>query len=458
MNLTQKLAEEVVDANFSDIPHSAVTRIRDGILDGIGIAFLGYYKVGDLHVSYADRVGFGSPESTIIGDGSKVSCMVAAGVNASMGHSTDFFDGGPGYPSMASLAPSGVAVAERTGSSGRDLITAVAIGYEISARLHRAAFPLELIYGNIPKRDASFPGTDRQRALVIAIAASKLLGLDQSQTCSAMCIAWHYTPVPTTITKNGSFNLGSCHWGIQSTLLAQSGFDGPTDVLGNDTHYDHDRVLSSPSPYYYSSNELHLKPWISSRGVQPGIAATLDIMNENGITPDEIEAIRFYAKRLYLAYPFNVAEPKEYFEASNSVPWAFAMAILGYEAGPEWLDEDRLNDLKCIALSRKVDMGELPKATEIWESGVKNPNEATNEIEVLARGKVYNRSMTYGEAPGSSTNPMSPEWQVRKFKANSERVIGDKQSSELAGLLRTLEDQKDVREVTKLFKPAYDTI
>ena len=454
MNFTEELAGEVVNAKFEDVPPSAMGRIRDGILDGISIAFLGYYKIGGRHVEYANRIGFGAPESTIVGDGSKVSCMVAAGVNASMGHSTDFFDGGPGYPSMASLSPSGVAVAERVGSSGRDLITAVAVGYEISARLHRAAFPLELIHGKLPKRDASFAGTDRQRASVIAIAASKLLGLDQGQTSNAICIAWYYTPVPSAMTKNGSFNLGSCHWGIQAALLAQSGFEGPTDALGNESHYDQDRLLSSPSHYYYASNELHLKPWISSRGVQPGIAVTLDIVKEQGISPDEIEEIRFNAKRLYLDYPFNTPEPKEYFEASNSVPWAFAMALLGYEAGPEWLTEERLNDPKCIALSRKVKMGELPRATEIWESGVKNPNEATNEVEVVARGKVHKGTMTYGEAPGSSTNPMSREWQERKFKANSTPVIGEKQAGELAGMLSTLEEQKDVRNVTRLFKPA----
>ena len=459
MDVTQELATTVVKTKFEDIPAKAIDRIRDGILDMTGIAFLGYYKEGQPFIGYAKDVGIGTAESTLVGDGSKVSCMVAAGVNAAMGHGTDFMDGGPGYPALCSLVPSGIAVAERVGASGKDLITAVALGHDIGARLHRAAFPLDIIHGKLPPRDASFPGTDRQRSAIIAITAAKLLGLNELQTNNAIGIAWHMTPLPAARpgvpmprrTGPPAFNLGTCQWGIQAALLAQKGFQGPGDVLGAETHYDQDHITSSPSPFYYSANELHLKNFIASRGVHPGISATVDIVQEQGIRPEEIQEIKFRAKRLYLQYPFNTPEPTNYHEAVNSVPWAFAMALLGYEAGPDWLTEERLKDPVALALAKKVNMEDLPRGTEIWESGVKNPNEASNEVEVVAKGKTFKKTRTYGEAVGSSLNPMSKEQLEGKFKANATPAIGKKQSEELVALFSGLQDQKDVRNITRLF-------
>ena len=102
-------------------------------------------------------------------------------------------------------------------------------------------------------------------------------------------------------------------------------------------------------------------------------------------------------------------------------------------------------------MAKKVKVEELPRATEIWDSGVRYSNEGPNEVEIVAKGKVYKKVSTYGEAQGSSLNPMPKERLERKFKANSTPVIGEKQSAELFGMLSRLEEQKDVRNITKLF-------
>ena len=463
MSVTEELAKEVVRAKFEDIPQNAVERIRDGILDTVGVTFLGYANVGKPFVEYAKKFGAGVPESTIIGDGSKVSCMYGAVANSSMTGGTDFSEIGPGYGALTNLVQSTIAVGERVGASGKDLITAVALAYDINGRFHRAAYPLSFIHGEGPKKDTSFPerGSHRHHPACIAIAASKLLGLDEGETYSAICIAWHYTPVrtgrqsglPSMASRRESFSVGSCLWGIQAAQLAQSGFGGSPDVVENEDFYDLDSMLASPSPYYYPGNELHLKAWICSRGVHPGLHATMDIIKEQGLRPEEIQEIRFKAKRLYMRRPFDNPAPTEYGTAIHSIPWAFAMAILGYEPGPDWLTAERLKDPKALALAKKVKLLELPKATQIWESGVKITNEGPNEAEVVARGKVFKKTRTYGEAIGSSLNPMPMEHLQRKFKANAAPVIGQGQSEQLVDALSKLENQSDIRTITRLFKP-----
>ena len=100
---------------------------------------------------------------------------------------------------------------------------------------------------------------------------------------------------------------------------------------------------------------------------------------------------------------------------------------MGYQPGPEWLKEEVIKDPAALSLAKKVKIEELPRITEMWDTGVMVANEAFNEVEVVANGKVYKKTRTYGETEGSSLNPMPREWLDRKFMANSTPVIGEKQ-------------------------------
>lgn len=463
MSVTKQLAKEVVLTKFDDIPDKAVERIRRGILDSIGDAFLGHSNVGEFFLPYAKGLGESIPESTIVGTGLKVSCVVAAGINAQLGQSTNFTPhGGPGGSVLSSFVHTGLAIGERIGTTnGQDLITAVALAFEINARFHRAAFPVGIIYGEVPKRDTSFLGSQRHQVLAAALTAAKLLGLNEDQVNRTMGIAWYFTPQPSAALhelRRAMYNLGICHWGIHAALLAQHGFQGPDDFIESEGRHDLDRIVESPSPYYYTSNELHIKPYISSRGTHPGISAAVDILKEEDINIEDIEEIRFKAKRLYLKYPFDNPEPTTYWDTLHSVQWAFAMALIGYQAGPEWLTKERLKDPIARNLSKKVRLLDLPSASAIWESGVQYVNEGPNEVEIVANGKVYKKTRTYGEAPGSSLNPMPQEWLKRKFQANSIPVIGEKQCNHLFELLNTLEKQETMQGITRFFSPLYETL
>ena len=97
---------------------------KKAILDDVGIAFLGYDLEGGQVIEYARAVGHGAPEATLIGDGGKVSCLVAAGANAQMAQDTDFNETGPGHHIISPIAQTAISVAERTGSSGKNQVIA----------------------------------------------------------------------------------------------------------------------------------------------------------------------------------------------------------------------------------------------------------------------------------------------------------------------------------------------
>src|SRR4051812_22920045 len=84
MNVAGHLARETVGATFDGLPARAVERVRDGILDTIGVAFFDYLldPRARTMIEHALELGGGSAESTIMGDGARASCAFAAGVNA----------------------------------------------------------------------------------------------------------------------------------------------------------------------------------------------------------------------------------------------------------------------------------------------------------------------------------------------------------------------------------------
>ena len=452
MGVTRQIANEIVEAKFQEIPGPAVERTRRAILDDVGIGFLGYSVAGQPLVEYAKDVGGGRPEATLIGDGTRVSCVAAAAVNAQMACDTNFNETGPGHHELSSLAQTAISVGERVGASGKDVITAVALSYEMNGRFTRAALPAEIIGGY---------GSKRHIVLSVTIAAAKLLGLDETQINHAIGIAWYYSPPPQEFIYHhswwkriASFHLGTCQLGVQSALLAQKGFEGPSDLLEKETFYDLERLMWSPSPYHYPANELLLKPWISPRGTQPGLQAALEIVAEQEIGPEEIDEIIFTGKSLYFDFPFNNPAPVEYWDAIYSVQWQFAMALLGYEAGAAWTTEERLRDPACIALARKVKLQEDSYTSEVWDSGQTVADDYPNEVEILAGGRRYKKRKTYRENLGSPGAPLSPEQLEGKFRTQAVPVIGEGRCEELLGMLSRLEEQRDIRELTRLFGAA----
>ena len=90
MGVTQDLIRMFTTASFDQIPEEAVDITKKAILDDVGIGLLGYSMAGERVVEYAKTVGAGTPESSLIGDGTKVSCLAAAAANAQMAFDTDF--------------------------------------------------------------------------------------------------------------------------------------------------------------------------------------------------------------------------------------------------------------------------------------------------------------------------------------------------------------------------------
>jgi 2-methylcitrate dehydratase PrpD len=140
---TRRLAEFVTSTRLEDVPEATRREAKRAILDNLGVA-LG--AADDPGVAIARRVALelgGSPQATLWADGRRTSVTHAALVNGIMSHILDYDD--THLPTI--LHPSGplvnaaIPVAEWRGSSGRDVLAAYVLGFEVEARVSLSVYP-----------------------------------------------------------------------------------------------------------------------------------------------------------------------------------------------------------------------------------------------------------------------------------------------------------------------------
>src|SRR5262245_8816881 len=181
-HVTRAMAEFAVGLEFDDLPLDAVSAAKRCLLDAVGCAFGGFRTKDAAILRGLVRDAGGSAEATVLVSGDETSALAATLVNSHLIRALDFNDfywrQDSCHPS--DLIPAALALGEREGSSGRDLLVGIVVGYEFQMRFCEAAFPGVWQYGWHP---ATFTG------LVSPIVAGKMLGLSADQMVNAIGIS-----------------------------------------------------------------------------------------------------------------------------------------------------------------------------------------------------------------------------------------------------------------------------
>ena len=461
MTVTGTIVRKVVGERFEDLPPETVDRVKSFALDDLACGFLGYYETsrrGAALLNYARTAG-GTPEATIIGDGLKVSCGVAAGVNSQMAYEPDYNETGPGGGHGFTLYfHTGVAVGERVGASGKDLITAIALSYEIASHFNAALKPesVDLL---------GFRQDRRQTAVGCAICAAKLMGLDEELTSRAIGLSWMLAPQASgfmlrPIHKDGSIYrmLGTnsmilvAPFGVQAALLASLGYEGPEDIIDHDATYDLEKLseLDAPSPYFYLTRKAGMKYYLGPYLTGGVIQLALEIMEEEGLRAEHIDQITAGITSVYrlVEPPFSSGAPKDYWEASYAIPWLVAMHLLhGVDkAGPDFFSEEALSDPEALDLANRIRIVYLDPVVDREKLGI--------TVEVAVAGRIHRKFITISQIIGTADRPMTKEQLEGKFRRLAAPLIGEGQSNEIIAIVDELERVDDLRELTRLYAPS----
>ncbi len=452
---TQVLSEYVEQATFAVLPTDAIKCARNLILDNLGCALGGYAsKAGKLLSSFGKELG-GKGPSTIIGAGTRVSCGVASGVNAQLANILDFDEtwkiGHPG----SSIVQTGIAVGEHLGASGKEIINAIVLGYEVSTRIGAGVWHGKGLVSKVRPMSWHVYGP--------AITAAKLLNLNSTKINQTIGIAGGIAPTmninrlidrPSHMIKAG--NLWWCQAGISAAFLADKGFVGISNWLDGDRGYwtmvsdscNWDAMVRGLGTEYRIASEMQLKPWPTCRHIHSGIDLTLKIIQDENLAPNDIEEIVFKSYALVCSPPYNEPQPAEMWDAFWSVPWGITMAVLGIEPGPAWYSDEKFHDQSILGMARKIKIEPLEEATKAYmERGIER---AIAEVSIRANGITYTRKQQ--GIKGDPDKPLSKSELETKFVTLAHEVIGEKQAGSIIARVNSFESLRNMRPVTRLLK------
>ena len=242
--LIRELARFVTQTRFEDLPLAAIQETKRMLMDSIGCAIAGLSTdKGRSSVQVARRMG-GPTDATILGTTHKVSCAAAAFANGELINALDMdglmFPAGH-VPPLVTSAP--LAIAEDIAATGKELMTALAIAYELSVRIAGALSEWRSFITEGPDTgQIKVPDVHGTGAPIFGgtAAAGKLLKLDREKLSHALGIAGHICPVPSMAkwyhtAPNAMTKYISGGWlsqaEVTAVLLAEAGYIGDTTVL-----------------------------------------------------------------------------------------------------------------------------------------------------------------------------------------------------------------------------------
>lgn len=402
-------------ARTTSVPQDVAAAVKIRLLDVLASALAGY-RLGNhrMVLSLID----GSGAATVWGDGRKLAARDAALVNSFVAHSTYLEDGSRytgGHPSSA-LIPAAFALAEARGLSGRDLITAIAVGYEVFLRLGRGIFPETVKRG--------FQSTAVLAAVGSAAACANLLRADRVTAKDAIAIACTLGVGLKEALKSSQsqpLQVGrSCEGGLMAAMFAREGAVGADTIIENGFVKAFGGTAPEDIPLdglgdRFSITETYLKLHGGCRGVHAPVDVVRSVVAENRITNEEIRSISIGIASVTLAN--DIHEPTTGDQAQFSAAFAVAASLLRGSASTFEFTDANLADPQIRDLMRRVSVGVDPELDAAF------PHKRGACAEIVTRDGERHRGRIDG-ARGEPEFPLSDAEVREKFMDIASRVLG----------------------------------
>jgi Uncharacterized protein involved in propionate catabolism len=444
MTLSEQLGHHF--ARFTERPLTDQARVamKRLLLDYLGVAIAGSQTAtGKISGQFAASLE-GKLEASLIGGTARVPAMYAAFANAISSHSVELDD--IDVLALFHFSPpvfsAALAVAEREGRTGRDLLFGLAAGCEMMERLSKAS--------NNSLRNRGYHTTPICGIFGATIAASLLLGLNEEQIISALGLAGAqagglmemYGP-----SMQKRFNPGpASRSGVGAAVIAQMGFTGAATILDGergflkaftDENQPERLVEDLDQPYQL---DIEFKPYSCARPIHNAIDCALEIRTRHQPDLDRIQRI-VMARHPDWAHYHQNANPRTYHEAQVSLPYSVAVALNDGQALFGQYNDARLSEAQLKRLSNLVE----------FEVDASLPRGVSCRMTVhMENGDVFTSQVDYPK--GSIQNPMSDQELRGKFDSLAVPVLGSDKAQAMADAVENIEACENVRDLMALLR------
>ncbi len=435
--ITEYLAQYALETN--DLPAHVRKEAKRSFLNVLGCGIGGGRHEAVDMVDAALEGCTGAPVATLFARGGKSDIMHATVLNglASSVYSYDDTHAEaivhPAGPVMAAT----LALAERQRISGRDLLTAFALGVEIICRLSKAV-SVAPARGNM-----AWSQTGITVGIGTAVAIGRLLRLNHRQMCAAIGIAAAQSSGIRSLHGTMCTSYMPAHAGqagLRAALFASKDFTGGTEALERRYGFlttfceqaDMDALTGRLGERYEILRNTY-KPYPCGIVIHPMLDAILQLKSE-GLTADQVARIDVKASPGGMAL-CNRRHPQDEFQAHVSLHHWIASALIKGTTGIEVLSLPFVHDPATVAFQDRIHATEDPSkggdATELT-------------VSLIGGGTRYCR---IDHGIGSASNPMTDAQLEAKFRGQSDPALGAERTARLIAACWGIDELADAGEI-----------
>ena len=356
----EKLAHFVAQTRWDDIPDSVQRHAKLVLLDTLGVILAGGERPEVRQLRDRLAAGAGSGATVFARGWPSHDPRTAALLNGIAGRSIELCEGLRFVSGQAAMQvlPGVLAVGEYARSSGREVLAAFVLGYDVAARLSGGFTPRPLAHQN-----------GQVSLLAAAAAGASLRGLDAAGTSRAMRIATTLLLTPSytnAVAGATALNVAGGMSGFAAALapeLALAGFEAQDDAieeaLGNliGIGFKPDGVLDELGTRWEITRN-YFRLYACCNPIHPALDCLQEALAELRPHPDQVERIDIATYRF--ASVMRNPDPPNYFASKYSLPHAAAVMVVRGNADFASLDDAALQDPAIAALRHRVHITEDP--------------------------------------------------------------------------------------------------
>lgn len=453
--LADRLADYAKRLDFAALPSEVIHEVKRRVIDSLGCA-MAAYRSRPARIA-REEARSRSGRSTILGTKERttpdLSAFAAGTLIRFLDYNDTYLSKEPAHPSDNIAAALAVAEAERR--SGRDLISAIALAYEVHCRLADAA-------------SLRVRGWDHVTygSFTSALAAAKLMRLPKERIVHALGLAG-VANCALRQTRVGEISMwkacafaNACRNGVFAALLAKRGMTGPAPIFEGEKGFF---AVVTGGPFDlaplggieeapFKIRETYIKFYPVEYHAQSAAQAALEIRHnlaQNGAEgiARSIESVEIETSDVSYEIIGRDREkwtPKTRETADHSLPYIVGVALLDGEVGLKQFEEHRLRDARLIRFLKKIRV----KPNE--DLSKRYPSIIGNVVTVLAKGgRSLTRRIDYPK--GHPKNPLTDKEVEEKFLSLCRGVLPEGRARRALARLWNLEKGKEIGTLMRAF-------
>ena len=445
MNETRTLARFVAETTFTDLPRRLVENLKITVLDTVGAALVGTRQPWAQRIVAVVKALGGAPEASVIHQGWRTDVSRAACANGVL---IGAFECEPltGSHASGTVLPAALAVCECRRLEGVAFLTALALGFEVSARIARTAVGLETVRG------FHNPGT--QGPFGAAAAVGKLYGFDEARLTDALGIAGSSCAGLLEFAWSGGdtkrLHLGrAAQLGLESALLARQGVRGPATVL--EGRYGYFNAFSTPPRMEklvrglgteWAIEPPSLKSYATHVTQQAVVQAIQELKREHPLDPRAITRVVVRGAERIMEERHAAREPGDVLGGQYSLPFTTAVALTRDMSNPLVYDLSAVNDPIVRDLARRIEL--------VAEHAAAHDSPGFWPAEIVIECGGQRHTLPTRPHKGSPANPFTWEEAGEKFRRYTASILDARQVEGIVGAVAGLEHATDMSGLARI--------